>query len=216
MNTISFVLFCVLCLGTGALSVMLLNSRAILSAGAKAVAFFAITALAVVCANLKELNNVLTIFIPLALAILMIGETLENFAEKKDVVSAIFTTISTVMLAIAPIMFAGFYYLALIGGILLGFGVGVVVISTKRYRGVQPILMTILKYMAMCVFFAFSLVGLVFGNHLLSALTLLISSLLILTHELLKTYIKSNKIQYVAYSIKIIAYILVSLAIFLF
>lgn len=173
-----------------------------------------------VSANLKSLITAVTLYIPIALVVLVIREVLDCIEveeQTKILISGILETVSFTCIAMCAMSLAEFNALALVGGMLIGAGFGLVGWAVKRYTKLSQIIVELTTYIAIGAIIGFSSFGLVFAKHMTSAILMLVGGCLLLVQKMLKTYGDKNKIvKIIASSFYILSLLIVSSSIFFY
>ena len=176
---------------------------------------------AVVTINLTSIINALSLFIAIALVINIFNEGLKlsNIinVQAKQILDGISSTLFYLALALSTLSLASFDVFSLLGGLLLGGGVGLLISGLKKEKSSVTILFNVLTFASVGLAIGFGLNSVINTNHLTSAVLTLIAMVMLLTSELLSRFLKNGKLKNILCSeLKIVALIILILAIYLF
>lgn len=223
MNIISFVLLTVLCVGMCVISTIFSRRDSWQGGLIKCLTLLSIVALALICGNLRELNNALPIFVVLALVVELVrlcqaGENKNDSSDnKKNIVLEILNIAVLLMLVLSAITLAKFNLLALASGILLGGGGGLIFTAAKKIKDWKMILLNIAKYACLALVLAFSITALAFARHTVSSVVMLLGILCLLTSVIIgELDKKGTKLDYLAYALRLAALILIAVTIYFY
>ncbi len=221
MIHVPFIILSILCLGMGALDTIFHKKQGWQGILLKGLTIFSILVLAIVSANARELNNALPMFVMIALGLTILTETLlasNNIDEKARLITfSLLNFVSVMFFSVSSITLSEFNVLALVGGILLGLGLGLVVCGFKRNWALYPILMEILVCLSLGLLFGFALTATVVSKHFVSSLLMLFGAILMLVKHILESFFSKYKIiGYLSTAIFVISMILMTMTIYFF
>lgn len=176
---------------------------------------------AVVTINITSVTNGLSLFIAVALAINMFYESLQTSKienqKTKEIMSNVTRGVTYLSLMLSAMSLASFNVYALFGGLLSGLAIGMITWIIKKTDDAGEAVSYIFAYGCLGLMLGFAINGIMFTGHIISAILTLVAGALLLTYELLSSFLKEGKLKDILTSeFKIIALILLVLAIFLF
>ncbi len=221
MKIASIILLSVLCVGMGVIYTIFYKRDSWQGIVIKGLTMLSILALALISTSLREISNAMPIFITLALALLIMSETIKGSQtvdeNAKLIVFSLFSFASTTLFAISAITLSQFNVLALIGGILTGVGLGLIVCAVKKTWSLWPMVMEILVWLSIGLLLGFTLTATMIGKHLVSSVLMLVGAVLILSQKMLNKFRKDNKIfDYLENGIYVLALVLMTISIYFY
>ncbi len=175
----------------------------------------------VVTINVTNVVNGLSLFIAVALSINMVYEFLQTSVIKdvkiKNILSEVIKGITYLSLMLSAMSLASFNVYSLFVGIFLGLAIGMIVWLIKKTDEASEATSTIFSFACLGAMLGMALNGVLFTNHIISAVMMLVGGGLLLAGDLLSHFLKEGKLKNILVSeFKIIALILFVLAIYLF
>lgn len=176
---------------------------------------------AVVTINVSNVVNGFSLFIAVALAINMFLEGLQltsiKDAKVKNILCEVSKGITYLSLMLSAMSLASFSVYALLGGIFVGLAVGMMVWLIKKTDEASEACATIFSFACLGAMLGMAINGIVFTGHILSAILVLIGGGLLLASDLLNQFLKEGRVKNILVSeFKIIALVLLVVAIYLF
>lgn len=176
---------------------------------------------AVVTINVTSVINGLSLFIAVAMAINMFYESLQTSKvdnlKIKEIMSSVTRGVTYLSLMLSAMSLASFSAYALVGGALVGLAIGMIVWMIKKTSEASEAVSYIFAYVCLGAMIGLGINAVLFSSHVLSAILVLVAGGLLLVSELLSSFLKDGKLKDILTSeFKIVALILLVLAIFLF
>ena len=176
---------------------------------------------AVVTINVTSVINGLSLFIAVAMAINMFYESLQTSKidnlKIKEIMSSVTRGVTYLSLMLSAMSLASFSAYALVGGALVGLAIGMIVWIIKKTSEASEAVSYIFAYVCLGAMIGLGINAVLFSSHVLSAILVLVAGGLLLVSELLSSFLKDGKLKDILTSeFKIVALILLVLAIFLF
>lgn len=176
---------------------------------------------AVVTINVTSVINGLSLFIAVAMAINMFYESLQTSKidnlKIKEIMSSVTRGVTYLSLMLSAMSLASFSAYALVGGALVGLAIGMIVWMIKKTSEASEAVSYIFAYACLGAMIGLGINAVLFSSHVLSAILVLVAGGLLLVSELLSSFLKDGKLKDILTSeFKIVALILLVLAIFLF
>lgn len=176
---------------------------------------------AVVTINVTSVINGLSLFIAVAMAINMFYESLQTSKidnlKIKEIMSSVTRGVTYLSLMLSAMSLASFSAYALVGGALVGLAIGMIVWIIKKTSEASEAVSYIFAYACLGAMIGLGINAVLFSSHVLSAILVLVAGGLLLVSELLSSFLKDGKLKDILTSeFKIVALILLVLAIFLF
>ena len=176
---------------------------------------------AVVTINVTSVINGLSLFIAVAMAINMFYESLQTSKidnlKMKEIMSSVTRGVTYLSLMLSAMSLASFSAYALVGGALVGLAIGMIVWMIKKTSEASEAVSYIFAYACLGAMIGLGINAVLFSSHVLSAILVLVAGGLLLVSELLSSFLKDGKLKDILTSeFKIVALILLVLAIFLF
>ena len=167
---------------------------------------------AVVTINVTSVINGLSLFIAVAMAINMFYESLQTSKIDNLKIKEIMSSVTR-----GVTYLASFSAYALVGGALVGLAIGMIVWMIKKTSEASEAVSYIFAYVCLGAMIGLGINAVLFSNHVLSAILVLVAGGLLLVSEILSSFLKDGKLKDILTSeFKIVALILLVLAIFLF
>lgn len=186
----------------------------------KCLTMFSLFLFALISANLKSIINAIALYIPVAFVVLIVSECLScmDIDEKvKTIFSGVIKIASFALIAISAMSLAEFNILALIGGLLLGVGLGLISWAKNKYKNLYVILIEIFNFMAICAIIGLGINAVLRSSHFISSILLLVAGVVLLVVKLMRVYGKNNKIvNIIANELYILALIVIGCSIYFF
>ena len=176
---------------------------------------------AVVTINVTSVINGLSLFIAVAMAINMFYESLQTSKidnlKIKEIMSSVTRGVTCLSLMLSAMSLASFSAYALVGGALVGLAIGMIVWIIKKTSEASEAVSYIFAYACLGAMIGLGINAVLFSSHVLSAILVLVAGGLLLVSEILSSFLKDGKLKDILTSeFKIVALILLVLAIFLF
>lgn len=176
---------------------------------------------AVVTINVTSVINGLSLFIAVAMAINMFYESLQTSKvdnlKIKEIMSSVTRGVTYLSLMLSAMSLASFSAYALVGGALVGLAIGMIVWMIKKTSEASEAVSYIFAYVCLGAMIGLGINAVLFSSHVLSAILVLVAGGLLLVSGLLSSFLKDGKLKDILTSeFKIVALILLVLAIFLF
>lgn len=176
---------------------------------------------AVVTINVTSVINGLSLFIAVAMAINMFYESLQTSKidnlKIKEIMSSVTRGVTYLSLMLSAMSLASFSAYALVGGALVGLAIGMIVWMIKKTSEASEAVSYIFAYACLGAMIGLGINAVLFSSHVLSAILVLVAGGLLLVSEILSSFLKDGKLKDILTSeFKIVALILLVLAIFLF
>ncbi len=176
---------------------------------------------AVITINLTSIINAFSLFITIALAIFMFYEGLQTSKisnlQAKTMLSGISKALIYLSVALGIMSLAEFNWLALVGGLLLGVGLGLMIWAIKKYKNASNFLSTVFIFIALGLGVGFGINSIFTTRHLISAIIAVVSMALMLLSEFLAHFLKEGKANSITSStLRNIALIMLVISIYLF
>ena len=176
---------------------------------------------AVVTINVTSIINGLSLFIAIAMAINMFYESLQTSkienTKAKSIIDGTTRGVMYLSIALSSMSLASFSAYSLAGGLLLGLAIGMIVWAIKKTADMTVALPTMFAFTCLGVLIGLSINGILNSGHTISAILVMISSLLLLVSELFSIFLKNGKLKNVLIAeFKIIALILLIISIYMF
>ena len=176
---------------------------------------------AVVTINVTSVINGLSLFIAVAMTINMFYESLQTSKidnlKIKEIMSSVTRGVTYLSLMLSAMSLASFSAYALVGGALVGLAIGMIVWMIKKTSEASEAVSYIFAYACLGAMIGLGINAVLFSNHVLSAILVLVAGGLLLVSEILSSFLKDGKLKDILTSeFKIVALILLVLAIFLF
>ena len=176
---------------------------------------------AVVTINVTSVINGLSLFIAVAMTINMFYESLQTSKidnlKIKEIMSSVTRGVTYLSLMLSAMSLASFSAYALVGGALVGLAIGMIVWMIKKTSEASEAVSYIFAYACLGAMIGLGINAVLFSSHVLSAILVLVAGGLLLVSELLSSFLKDGKLKDILTSeFKIVALILLVLAIFLF
>ncbi len=176
---------------------------------------------AIVTINVSNVVNGFSLFIAVALAINMFLEGLQltsiKDAKVKNILCEVSKGITYLSLMLSAMSLASFSVCALLGGIFVGLAVGMIVWLIKKTDEASEACATIFSFACLGAMLGMAINGIVFTGHMLSAILVLVGGGLLLASDLLNQFLKEGRVKNILVSeFKIIALVLLVVAIYLF
>lgn len=176
---------------------------------------------AVVTINVTSVINGLSLFIAVAMTINMFYESLQTSKidnlKIKEIMSSVTRGVTYLSLMLSAMSLASFSAYALVGGALVGLAIGMIVWMIKKTSEASEAVSYIFAYVCLGAMIGLGINAVLFSSHVLSAILVLVAGGLLLVSELLSSFLKDGKLKDILTSeFKIVALILLVLAIFLF
>lgn len=176
---------------------------------------------AVVTINVTSVINGLSLFIAVAMAINMFYESLQTSKvdnlKIKEIMSSVTRGVTYLSLMLSAMSLASFSAYALVGGALVGLAIGMIVWIIKKTSEASEAVSYIFAYACLGAMIGLGINAVLFSSHVLSAILVLVAGGLLLVSEILSSFLKDGKLKDILTSeFKIVALILLVLAIFLF
>lgn len=152
---------------------------------------------ALVTTNLKVTINALSLFVTIAIVLSLIRMLeLSNKIEKEKtrlIYKGIIDILVIASFAVSTLSLSTFNYFAAGGGLLLGIALGLLVWAIKRGESLTKSLLSLFKYTFVGILIGFAISGLFTSNHLVSAIIVMIASVVILSREIVQEFLKESK-----------------------
>lgn len=221
MKLASFILLVVLCVGMGVIYTIFHKRYDWQGLLVRGLTILSLLALAIVAANLKELNNALPIFFILALGVLFITETIKTTQKIEGranlIIYSVLSFASTTLLAVGAITLSQFNILSLVGGILTGVGLGLIVCAVKKDWSVWSIVMEVLVWLSVGLLLGFAMTAVLTSKHLLSSVFMLLGAVFMLAYKLIEKFASNNKVfEYISNALYVLSLLLLTITIYLF
>ena len=176
---------------------------------------------AVVTINVTSVINGLSLFIAVAMTINMFYESLQTSKidnlKIKEIMSSVTRGVTYLSLMLSAMSLASFSAYALVGGALVGLAIGMIVWMIKKTSEASEAVSYIFAYACLGAMIGLGINAVLFSSHVLSAILVLVAGGLLLVSEILSSFLKDGKLKDILTSeFKIVALILLVLAIFLF
>jgi hypothetical protein len=219
MNTLSYV--CLGILGIAMSVIYTIFNKKVGWAGivVRGLTILSLLVFSLVCASLKSINNAFPLCISLGLAVLILSEVTfasNEVPEKaKTIVYGLFFAVTNLLFALSVLSLAEFNVFALLGGVLLGAGAGLIVCAVKKEKALYPVLMYILTYLSIGLLLGFGIMSITSSTHIASASMIFIAGILMLASKLLSAFVQNKKgMSYVISGLFILAVLLISVSIY--
>ncbi len=221
MINVPFIILSILCVGMGAIFTIFHKKVGWQGILLRGLTIFSFLILAIVSANVKELNNALPMFVLIALGLLILSESLfasNNVDENARLITFSLLNFASIMLfAVSSITLSEFDVLALVGGILTGLGLGLIVCGFKRNWALYPILMEILISLSLGLLLGFSLTAVIVSSHFISSLFMLFGAVLMTTKHILESFCSKYKFcGYLVSALYLLSLLFMTMTIFFF
>ena len=212
MNTLTFVCLAVVCGSLGIINTLFNKLVGWKGIAVRGLFVFSLITFALITSNLTAINNALSLFISLALALMLLAEAtcvaMGEEEKAKPVVNGVFFSVSCVLFALSAVSLAEFALLPFLGGLFAGVGVGLIICAIKKQKGLNQILMNILTFACIGLFIGLSVNSVLTSKHMISAICMLGGSVLLLIQRALVSCGKGkivNSLASALYSIGLIA-----------
>lgn len=210
----SIIILALACLVIGVLQAIIGKENSWQRFLVKVLASFALLLFAIVITNLTGVINAYSLLIVIAYGLYVLINLVEfasiNSQKAKQIIYYISQIIFTLLLSFSALALAPFSPFALVGGVLLGAGIGLLIWAIKKYDDVTKIVLNTIYYTAVGLFLVMSASAVIFSSHLICALSLLAGSVLEIIVRLTDTFAKESKAKTISLNIlHIVAYILI-------
>ena len=176
---------------------------------------------AMIASNLSNSLNALSLFIMIGLALYMGSRLIESSkvenTNMQNIVSGLFKILALVAFAFAIFSLNVVNIFATIGGVLISAGIGLVLLATNRNQAKSSDFITFIIFAAIGLMIGFAVGNILDSQNIISAILLLLSSLLFLAGQISQYLIINETSRHVATTIIMnAAMIMLVVAIFLY
>lgn len=210
----SIIILALACLVIGVLQAIIGKENSWQRFLVKVLVSFALLLFAIVITNLTGVINAYSLLIVIAYGLYVLINLVEfasiNSQKAKQIIFYISQIIFTLLLSFSALALAPFSPFALVGGVLLGAGIGLLIWAIKKYDDVTKIVLNTIYYTVLGLFLVMSASAVTFSSHLICALSLLAGAVLEMVVRLTDTFAKESKAKTISLNIlHIVAYILI-------
>lgn len=143
---------------------------------------------AMIASNLSNSLNALSLFIMIGLALYMGSRLIESSkvenTNMQNIVSGMFKILALVAFSFAIFSLNVFNMYATIGGVLISAGIGLVLLATNRNQAKSSDFITFIIFAAIGLMIGFAVGNILDSQNIISAILLLLSSLLFLAGQI--------------------------------
>lgn len=220
MILVSYICLAVLCLIMTVVYALFNNKIGWQGLLVKGLTMLSLLVLALVSANLKSLINAISLYIPIGLSVLLVCECLycvEIETKQRYIFSRVLQILGYLSIAFSAMALSEFNILAIIGGMLIGCGTGLICWGIKRYNKIEIILMEIISFVAIGMIIGFGLHSLLNSSHFISSLLVFVGGIILFIQKVLTTFSGNKKVIIIISNILyIIALISISSSLFFY
>lgn len=194
----SCISFCVACVAMGAVYVLTNRKGGWLSTLTGSLTLFLLLAFSLVSANLKSTINAMTLCIPIAIAMFMVSQNLNDAnsdSTAKRMAGLVCSMLAYLTIALSELSLAEFNLLALISGFFVGLGFGFVAWGIKKYTKWYEIVIEILSFAFVGMILGLGVYSAMKATHAVSALMILLGGAVLLVHKMLNLFNKNKVIK---------------------
>ena len=220
MTQIPFICLTIVCVVLGVLNTIfykLLGWKGVLIRG---IGIIALLTLSLVTANLRSIGNAFPLFITIALAVNLLAEatmvSMEEGDKLKPIINGVCFSVSSVLFALSAMSLAEPNILALLGGLFVGLGFGLVVCSIRKNKGGNRIVMNIISFTCVGLLMGFGISAVLTSRHLISAILMLLGGVAMLIHRTLVVCGRGKTAGYLASAFLYFALITLSISIYFY
>lgn len=188
MSYIPYILLGVLCVALSVLFVVFNKKNGWQGIVVRGLAIFSFILFAMITSNLRGLNNAFTLFICLALSLLIVAEVVyasgEVVEKNRIIVNGSFFFASNILFALSVLSLAEFNLFALLGGSMLGLGIGLIVCAVKHEKAFYPVLMRIITFLSVGILLGFGIMSIMSSKHSICAIMVFVAGILMLVQKM--------------------------------
>lgn len=221
MKILVFVIFLVLCVGMNIAYTIFHQEKGYKGLLIKGSTILSCLMFALVCANLNSLTNSQPLLIVFGIACMLFSQAMsisEIDEEKpKMIVHGVLNGVAIACFGISCISLSNFSFLAILGGLSLGAGLGCTVCSIRKYKKWYQVLSVLFHWSGAGFLLGEGLYAIIASTHMLSSILMLVGGVMILFNQIVRDFIpQKQKWDYVYSAIYVFSTIVIATSIFFF
>ena len=221
MKILVFVIFLVLCVGMNIAYTIFHQEKGYKGLLIKGSTILSCLMFALVCANLNSLTNSQPLLIVFGIACMLFSQAMsisEIDEEKpKMIVHGVLNGVAIACFGISCISLSNFSFLAILGGLSLGAGLGCAVCSIRKYKKWYQVFSVLFHWSGAGFLLGEGLYAIIASTHILSSILMLIGGVMILFNQIVRDFIpQKQKWDYVYNAIYVFSTIVIATSIFFF
>lgn len=220
MNIVPFVCLLVVCGAMGVINTIFYKLSGWKAVVVRGLTVVSLLVFSLVTSNLRALTNAFSLFIAIALSVLLLAEVIYvsmNDDEKlKPVVNGVFFGLTNILFALSVMAIAEFSVLALLGGVFAGIGIGLIVCAIRKEKALKVILMNIFTFACVGLLIGLGVNALIVSQHTVSAILMFAAGIFMLTQRMLVVCGKGKIAGYLGSALSSLALILLTISIYFY
>ena len=217
MTIVALVCLGLLCLGLGVLYSIFSDKEGAVGLSLAVATPLAFLLTALVMLNLFSIVSLLSIFLPLAFAFIIIAllsSKLSANNETKKKIEVCFFVLAFASLLLCSISLSEFGFLPIIIGALVGLSLGFLIWGVKGYKNWATIVLTLVFYMVLGCLLGSGIQNILASTHLLVSILFFAGAALLLVNRMIGEFAKQGKIIKINKGILILGLLLILLSIY--
>ena len=221
MKILVFSIFLVLCVGMNIVYTIFHKEKGYKGLLIKGSTLLSCLMFALVCANLNSLTNSQPLLVVFGLACMLFAQAMsisEIDSEKsKMIVYGVLNGVAIACFGMSCISLSNFSFLAILGGISVGAGLGCAVCSVKKYKKWYQVLSVLFHWCGAGFLLGEGLYAIIASTHLISSILMLAGGVMIVFNQIVRDFLPQKaKWEYVFNAIYVLSAIAIASSIFFF
>lgn len=221
MKIFVFCIFLVLCVGMNIVYTIFHKETGYKGLLIKGSTLLSCLMFALVCANLNSLTNSQPLLVVFGIACMLFSQAMSiseiDGEMPKMIVHGVLNGVAIACFGLSCISLSNFSFLAILGGLAIGAGVGCAVCSVKKYKKWYQVLSVLFHWCGAGFLLGEGLYAIIASTHLLSSVLMLVGGAMIVFNQIIRDFIPQNeKWEYAFNAIYVFSVIVIAASIFFF